>query len=70
MNTPTYNKPPAYKKINTPHTIQRWKANWIDHISGRNCLLKHVIEVKFQGTGRRGGRHKQMTTRKREDTGN
>jgi hypothetical protein len=30
---------PAYKK-------KRRKANWIDHILRRNCLLKHVIEGK------------------------
>jgi len=25
------------------------KANWIVHILGRNCLLKHVIEGKIEG---------------------
>jgi hypothetical protein len=25
------------------------KANWIVHILHRNCLLKHVIEVKIKG---------------------
>jgi hypothetical protein len=42
------------------HTIKRRKANWIGHILGRNCLLKHVIEGKLEGriemTGRRGRR--------------
>jgi hypothetical protein len=61
---------------NIVHTIKRRKANWIGHILRRNCLLKHVIEVKLEGriemTGRRGRRRKQywMTLRKREDTGN
>jgi hypothetical protein len=45
------------------HTIKRRKANWIGHILGRNCLLKHVIEGKLEGriemTGRRGRRRKQ-----------
>jgi hypothetical protein len=27
-------------------TIKRRKANWIDHILHRSCLLKHVIEGK------------------------
>jgi hypothetical protein len=27
-------------------TIKRRKANWIGYILHRNCLLKHVIEVK------------------------
>jgi hypothetical protein len=45
-------------------TIKRRKANWIGHILRRNCLLKHVIEGKFEGriemTGRRGRRRKQL----------
>jgi hypothetical protein len=49
---------------NILHTIQRRKANWIGHILRRNCLLKHVIEGKLDGTiemaGRRGGRRKQL----------
>jgi len=36
------------------------KANWIDHISRRNCLLKLVVERKteerIEVTGRRGRR--------------
>jgi hypothetical protein len=43
---------------NILHTIKRRKANCIGHILRRNCLLKHVIEVKLEGrtemTGRRG----------------
>jgi hypothetical protein len=31
---------------NIVHTIKRRKANWIGHILRRNCLLKHVIEVR------------------------
>jgi hypothetical protein len=34
---------------NIVHTIKRRKANWIGHILRRNCLLKHVIEVKKKG---------------------
>jgi hypothetical protein len=49
---------------NILHTIKRSKANWIDHILRRNCLLKHTIEGKLEGrtemTGRRGRRRKQL----------
>jgi hypothetical protein len=48
---------------NILHTVKRRKANWIGHILRRNCLLKHVIEVKVGGIavkGRRGGRSKQL----------
>jgi hypothetical protein len=38
--------------------IKRRKANWIGHILGRNCRLKHIIEGKIEGRielmGRRG----------------
>ena len=30
------------------HTKIR-KANWIGHILRRNCLLRHVVEVKIEG---------------------
>jgi hypothetical protein len=47
---------------NILHTIKGRKANWIGHILRRNCLLKHVIEGKLEGTiemtGRRGRRCK------------
>jgi len=33
-------------------TIKRWEANWIDHMLRKNCLLKHIIEVR-EGRGRR-----------------
>ena len=33
---------------NILHKINRRKVNWIGHISGRNCLLKHVIEGKLE----------------------
>ena len=29
--------------------IRKRKANWIDHILLRNCLLQHVIEGKIKG---------------------
>jgi hypothetical protein len=49
---------------NILHTIKRRKANWIDHILRRNCLLKHAIEGKLEGriemTGRREKSRKQL----------
>jgi hypothetical protein len=55
---------------NIVHTIKRRKANWIGHVLRRNCLLKHVIEVKLEGriemTGRRGRRRKQLLDDLRE----
>jgi hypothetical protein len=47
-------------KRNILHTVKRRKANWNGHILGRNCLLKHVIEGKVQGRGRRGRRLQQI----------
>jgi len=50
------------------HTVTRRNANWICRILRRNCFLKHVIEGKVEGTGRRGIRRKQLLDdlRKRE----
>ena len=49
---------------NTLHKIKRWKANWIGHILRTNCLLKHVIEGKVEGsvevTGRQGRKLTQL----------
>jgi hypothetical protein len=49
---------------NILHTIKRRKANWIDHILCRNCLLKDVFEGKIERMievmGRRGGKPKQL----------
>jgi hypothetical protein len=39
---------------NMLHTIGRRKARVNGHILSRKFLLKHVIEGKVQGTGRRG----------------
>jgi hypothetical protein len=35
-------------------------GDWIGHILHRNYLLKHVIEGKLEGTGRRRRRRKQQ----------
>jgi hypothetical protein len=37
------------KLIHILHEIRKRKANWISHISRRNCLLKEVIEGKIKG---------------------
>jgi hypothetical protein len=34
---------------NILHEIRKWKANWIGHISCRNCLLQQVTEGKIKG---------------------
>jgi heme exporter protein D len=34
---------------NILHEINKQKANWIDHILHRNCLLQQVIERKIKG---------------------
>ena len=49
---------------NILHEIRKRKANWIGHISRRNCLLQQVIEGKIKGqievTRRRGRRRKKL----------
>jgi hypothetical protein len=45
---------------NILHTIKIRKVNWIGYILHRNCLLKHVIEGKIEGTGRWGLIRKQL----------
>jgi hypothetical protein len=49
---------------NILHEIRKRKANWIDHILPRNCLLQRVTEGKIQGgievTGRRGRRRRKL----------
>jgi hypothetical protein len=49
---------------NILHEIIKRKANWIDHILCRNCLLEQVIELKIKGgievTGRRGRRRRKL----------
>jgi hypothetical protein len=32
------------------YTVERRKAKWIGHILWRNCLLKHIIEEKEEGS--------------------
>jgi len=44
------------------HEIRKRKANWIDHILRRKCLLKQVVEGKIKGqieVTRRGGRRRK-----------
>ena len=40
-------------------TIKRREANWIGHMSCRNCFLKHVIEIKIEGRARSDGRRRR-----------
>jgi len=57
---------------NIVYTVKRRKGNWIGQILRRNCLLKHFIEGKIEGTGRRGRRSKQLLDKfkEKEVTGN
>jgi hypothetical protein len=61
---------------NILQTIKFRKANWIVHVLGKNCLLKHVIKGKIEGrieaTERRGKKSKQLLDdlKKIQDTGN
>ena len=49
---------------NILNEIIKRKANWLGHISRRNCLLKQVIEGKIKGqievTRRQGRRRKKL----------
>jgi hypothetical protein len=49
---------------NILQTLKRSKANWIDQMLRRNCLLQHVIEGNIEETievtGRRGRKCKQL----------
>jgi hypothetical protein len=51
-------------RLNILHEISKRKANWIDHILRRNCLLLQVIEGKIKGgievTGIRGKRRRKL----------
>jgi hypothetical protein len=38
----------AKKERNILHTVNRRKANWIDHVLRRSCILKHVMEGKIK----------------------
>jgi len=43
--------------------ISERKANWIGHISRRNCLLQWVIEGKMKGGIEVTGRHGRRCTK-------
>jgi hypothetical protein len=45
---------------NVVHTVKQRRADWIGHILRKNCLLRHVIQGKIEGTGGRGRRRKQL----------
>ena len=58
---------------NILHAIRKRKANWIDHILRRNCLIRQVIEGQIKGemevTRRRGRRRKKLLDDLREGRG-
>jgi hypothetical protein len=49
---------------NILQTIKGWKADYIGHVLGSNCFLKHVVDRKIEGriemAGRRGRRRKKL----------
>jgi hypothetical protein len=61
------------RRRGNPTNIKIRKANWIGHIWHRNCLIKHVIEEKIEGTiemtGRQGRRRKQLLVDLKEKGG-
>ena len=61
------------KERNILQTIKRKKANWIGHVLGTNCLLKHVIdgkiEVRIEATERRGRRREKLLDDLKETRG-
>jgi hypothetical protein len=58
---------------NILHEIRKRKANSIDHIFRRNCLLQRVIERKIKGgieeTGRQGRRRRKLLDDLKEKRG-
>jgi hypothetical protein len=58
---------------NILHEIRKRKANWIDHILRRNCLLQRFIEGKIQGwievTRKQGRRRRKLLDELRERRG-
>ena len=63
------------KGRNILHRGEREKANWIDHIFRKKCLLKEVTEEKTEGNtsvlgeGRRRKRRKQLLDDLKETRG-
>jgi ribosomal protein L35 len=45
---------------NKPHTINRKKVRGTGHTLRTDSFLKHVIQGKTNGMGRRGRNHKQL----------
>jgi hypothetical protein len=50
-------------------TLKARKAKWIGRILCMNCLPKHVIKSRIEGTGRRGRRRKQVLDDLKEKRG-
>ena len=53
---------------NILHTIKHKNVNLIGHMLCKKCLVRHVIEGKIKGTGRRGRRRKQLLQYCKEKT--
>jgi len=65
--------PPFWTHIasyrNIPLTVKQRKANWNGYTLRSNSLIKHVIERKVEGTGRRRRRCKQTLKELNEKKG-
>jgi len=54
---------------NIPRAVKQRKVNWNGHTLRRNSLIKHVIERKVEGAGRRRRRCKQILKEVNEKKG-
>jgi hypothetical protein len=52
---------------NILHKISQWKANWIDHILLRNCLLRQVIEGEIKRGMEVRGRRRRRRRKLQDD---
>jgi hypothetical protein len=59
----------AMKERNIVHTTWRRKLNWIGYTLQRNCLIKHVVLGKIEGTRRGGRKRKQLLDDLKEKEG-
>lgn len=48
------------EETNILHTIQQRKTKWFCQILRRTCFLKHFIDGKREGTGRRRIKRRQL----------
>jgi hypothetical protein len=60
----------SQRERNILHEVNRRKANWLGHISRRNCLLKYVMEGNIRAVNQEEDVSSYwMNVRKSEDVG-